>query len=72
MIVARASARVLSVEERFETVRGYKDPITGQTVTDRRSLGWFIRITESSAICVGRSKPDVAEGDELVLTLEKA
>lgn len=71
MIVAKASARVISVEERFETMRGYKNE-AGEAAFDKHSLGWFIRITESSAISVGHSKPDVGPGDELILTLEKA
>lgn len=69
-IIARASARVLSVEERFQTIRGHLDA-NKQTVLEQENLGWFIRITESSAIGVGPNKPDVQAGDEIIITLEK-
>lgn len=69
-MILKALAEVLSVEERFETVRGYKDA-AGQTVLEKRSLGWYVRITESSAIRVSGVKPDLKPGDELIVTLEK-
>jgi hypothetical protein len=69
-VIARASAIVLSVEERFQTVSGRKNPDGGVDLV-KESLGWFIRITESSAIRVGATKPDVKIGDEIILTLEK-
>lgn len=69
-VIARASAIVLSVEERFRDIRGYKNE-AGQTQIDRESLGWFIRISESSAIGVGSVRPDINPGDEIILTLEK-
>lgn len=61
---------VISVEERTETLRGRKDA-DGNAVLETRSLGWFIRISDSSAIGVGMEKPDVAVGDEIVLLLVK-
>ena len=70
MILFRGKAEVLSIEERFETLRGYKGA-DGQTVIDKNSLGWFVRITNSSAIRVGNTKPDIQPGDQVVLTLEK-
>lgn len=68
-VLVRATTRVISVEERFRVARGYKRG--DETVLEQKSLGWFIRITESSAIGVGPNKPDVSPGDEIILTLEK-
>jgi hypothetical protein len=70
MILFKGMTQVVNVEEKFETVRGYKDS-NGQTVVVTRSCGWFIRITDSAAISFGPDKPDVKAGDRVLLTLEK-
>lgn len=60
---------VINVEEKFCTVRGRM--VDGQKVVDTESMGWFIRLTESSAICVGSEKPNIVAGDKVRFTLEK-
>jgi hypothetical protein len=51
----------MSVEERFVT--------NGNNV--RTSIGWYIRVSESSAVYVGNEKPDIVKGDKLRHILEK-
>jgi hypothetical protein len=34
------------------------------------SVGWFVRVSESSAVFVGMEKPDIKEGDKMRLALE--
>jgi hypothetical protein len=69
-------ARIISVEEKFTTknYRVERDPATGQTSwqCDRVSLGWFVRYTESSAIRVGATRPDLNVGDEIEVVLRHA
>jgi len=63
------TARVLSVEEKFRDVH-----ISGtgpEAVMGKESLGWFVRISESSAIRVGTEKPGLQPGDTVKLTMEK-
>jgi hypothetical protein len=55
----------LSVEERH---RDEWDEATKGT--KKVSLGWFVRVNESSAIFVGMEKPDIKAGDKLKLSLE--
>lgn len=70
-------ARVISVyQEQITYARntGEVDPETGRdkwekvTTTTGR---WFVRISESSAICVGNEKPDIKEGDMVTMTMQK-
>lgn len=63
-------ARVLSVEEKFETLPSVQDS-GGKWSSPLRSVGWFIRISEASAIGVGQEKPDIVPGDTMIITLQK-
>lgn len=62
-------ANVVSVTEHFETVSGRKNE-QGQVDITHKSLGWFVRVTESSAIHVGMEKPDIKVGDRIKITYE--
>lgn len=62
---------VISVEERFETLKGYRTE-KGEAVIEQRSIGWYVRISQSSAIFVGTEEPPFKKGDKINLTLEKA
>jgi hypothetical protein len=55
----------LSVEERYRSEWNEAAKETKQV-----SVGWFVRVTESSAVYVGMEKPDIKEGDKMRLVLE--
>jgi hypothetical protein len=55
----------LSVEERHRDE--WDEASKG---TKKVSVGWFVRVTESSAVYVGMEKPDIKEGDKMRLVLE--
>lgn len=62
----------MSVEERFEDFNHRKDPNDAtKFVSDKRSIGWWVRVSESSAVFVGMEKPDIVKGDSLRHILEK-
>jgi hypothetical protein len=68
--------QVISVEERFEEhrVNPHPDPADpSKTVYDvqKTSLGWFVRISDSSAMYFGMTKPDFGKGDTLEMTAMK-
>lgn len=63
------TTKLVSVEEKFRTIRAKK--VGDQVQEETESLGWFLRLSESSAICVGAEKPDLAAGDLVTLTIEK-
>jgi hypothetical protein len=63
------TSTVISVDEKFHTNRVVM--IEGKPQEEKESLGWFVRITESSAICVGGERPDIKKGDKVKITLEK-
>lgn len=63
--------KIVSVEERFRTLRVAKKA-DGTTEEERESLGWFIRLDQSSAISMGPEKPaDWKAGDVIKHTMEK-
>jgi hypothetical protein len=64
------NTKVISVENRKRTARGRL--VDGKTVLDEESLGWFVRFSESSAICVGTDQPPFVAGDTIKITMEKA
>ena len=70
MIISRGFSHIVSIEEKFENYGGYKDTV-GETVIERRSVGWWVRITNSAAIRVGSSRPEgIKVGDKVLVTLE--
>lgn len=62
-------ARVLSVQEHKATV--WKGGVGDAAVMEEVSVGWFARVTESSAIFLGFEKPDIQPGDEVELTMTR-
>lgn len=62
---------VISVTERKEQYNHRRNPDDNSTLYDIRSLGWFVRITESSAIFFGMEKPELEPGDKIKITIEK-
>ena len=63
-------ATVISIEEKFANGAAVKDA-NGDWTVPQRSLGWFVRISESSSVCVGDKRPNMAAGDAVRITLEK-
>ena len=61
---------VISVEQKFANGAAVKGPDDKWTVP-QVNLGWFMRVTESSAIWLGNEKPDIKSGDTVRLTVEK-
>jgi hypothetical protein len=55
----------LSVEERFKS-----EWDEAAKEVKKVSVGWFVRVSESSAVFVGMEKPDIKEGDKMRLALE--
>jgi hypothetical protein len=69
-------APVISVYEEkvVKSVAVGTDQRTGATIWDKEEIGtgrWFIRISESSAWCVGGEKPNINPGDTIKITMEK-
>lgn len=69
-------ATVLSIDEQFQTMGTYATGTLdagGRPVYDNKkeSLGWFVRVSNSSGLLFGSSKPDLKPGDHVRLTCEK-
>lgn len=62
-------ATVLSVTE--HKVKKYVSGVGDAAVFEEVSAGWFVRVSESSAIGVGMTKPDLEPGDTVGLTMFK-
>lgn len=60
-----AKCTAISVEERFAS--SWDD---ATKAAKQISLGWYVRVSESSAVFVGSEKPDIKTGDKLRLVLE--
>ena len=60
---------VLKIEQRERVVRGFKDA-KGDGVLMKESTGWWIVFADNFSIHVGDEKPDVKEGEELIITIE--
>lgn len=62
-------ASVLSVVEKRTKVNWRQEG--GKWTYDEVSEGWFVRITDSSAIFFGGEKPDLKVGDKLEISIRK-
>lgn len=62
-------ARVISVNEHKTTI--WKGGVGAAAIMEEVSSGWYVRVTESSAIHVGSEKPDLLPGDTVELTMIK-
>lgn len=68
-VVYEWEAEVLSVKEVMSRVNHRKE---GEEYKfDEVSAGWSVRVSESSAIGMFKSKPDLKTGDTVVMTLTK-
>lgn len=68
------SAKVLSVVERQAVVRSFvrdRGQPTEQVEAETRSEGWFLYLEGNISIGVGPDRPDIVEGDELRITIER-
>lgn len=63
------NATVVSVTEHKS--KRYVSGVGDAAVFEEVSAGWFVRISESSAIGVGATRPDLKPGDTVLLTMEK-
>lgn len=62
--------KVVNVEERHRVVSTAKKP-DGTTEEVTESLGWFVRLDQSSALHFGSIRPDMNKGDTVQMTIEK-
>lgn len=64
--VLSETVQIVSVEEKFETLAAVQiGEEGGKKLYDvpRRSLGWFVHLSESSSVFVGHEKPELSIGD---------
>ena len=64
------SCTITKVEERKRVVKGHKNE-KGDAVLDEENTGWWI-VSGELSFWVGNEKPDIKEGDLLILSVEKS
>jgi len=67
--------KVLAIREHSRTIRGHKDPTTGNALLDNINLGWFIHLEFEGGVYAFRFGTDpplgIAEGDTVTVTVTK-
>jgi hypothetical protein len=65
------NTRVSKVQEQFEPYNWRMENHDGQKISvhDERSLGWYITLQEGVSLYIGKTKPDLVEGQDVTVTI---
>lgn len=71
----KGTVPVLAIREHTRTIRGRRNPTSGESIVENVSLGWFLHLQLDGGVFAFRHGPTppegIAEGDRIEITLRK-